>query len=326
MKILRNAGLISALGLSATLNAAVEFSDGLVPAELARVFIGGTIYRSLPDNFPVPALPPGLDLQVVGSLEQGSNQQVVLHSGRASEAVFADLREAYQAEGWVDLSLQASRLALCHDQLGSLQVLVSTTGPDASHIRAIRSILPSGLGPLPGSLTCAQQRAMIEEAANEAAPSTWFFQLMPVLELPADAEPASQFSPGLIGRFVSVSSSGSGFEMDNDGGFSLADTTMAELQEHFALQLEEQGWTGDSSGLGDTSASSVWYRTVQPPVATGGTAAPDLPLTGIMTLLSTGDDNYRMLFKLQGGEGVPRPSLGIRGIPIGVDSFVRDPL
>src|SRR5690606_10854489 len=127
---------------------AAEFEDGLIPADLVREFVGGTIFSGLPDGFPVPEMPRDSGLSVLGSLDRGPvGQQVVLHNSGTWESARAILRTAYQATGWLDIGPSdspagitgaSSRLSLCHDELGFIDFL--RTGTD--RIRANRNALP----------------------------------------------------------------------------------------------------------------------------------------------------------------------------------------
>jgi hypothetical protein len=333
MKYLPGGALLSAIGLSFSLQAATEFPNGLAPIELLQEFSGGNVYRSLPDNFPTVPLPAGLGLSVIGSLERGSSQQqVLLRNAGTGEAVLAALLTAYSAAGWIDLPHDLNSLNLCHDQLGQMTIRSSDAIAGEHRLYVTRTRLPPGY-PYPGGLTCEQQ-----QSGSSTAIFTWIMTLMPVLEVP-EGTMAPGFPVAPFTRLSSFFGNGStGFDASQEGAIEVPDTTLAELHEHFVLQLEEQGWVADSNASGTRSSSSVWYKTAQSFV-TDTSPAEDIELTGIMSILHTEDDTYRILFRTQTGTSafgvisgfssfgnLGAPALGIRGIPIGFSEFVRDPL
>jgi hypothetical protein len=161
---LRNVVLMLGLGAAASLHAATEFENGLVPAELVREFAGGTVYKSLPDNFPAIPLPATVDLRLIGSMEQFSSQRLLLRTSLGVDAIRAQLRTALLGAGWVDLSIDPSPLSLCHDQHGSMQISTTDRGGD-NRVHVSRSFWPLSI-PRPGTQTCAEQLAARQGSGN----------------------------------------------------------------------------------------------------------------------------------------------------------------
>src|SRR5688572_1760911 len=100
--------------------AATEFPGNLVPADIAKAFTSGTIYRGLPDNFPTPALPAGTSLYVLGSMDNTFQQQLLLGTTLSGGEVREILKTAYAALGWLDVSGSPNVLDLCHDTHGTI--------------------------------------------------------------------------------------------------------------------------------------------------------------------------------------------------------------
>src|SRR5690606_27149810 len=175
----------------------------------------------------------------------------------------------------------------------------------------------------PGYPSCAQQLDQIIDADQSSSSILAFFALMPLLAVPDQAmTPPAAFMPSIRTSYAT----GNGTEVSRDGTIDVPAMTTAELHDHFATQMEAQGWHADSEDAGIFSASSVWYKTSQLASDENG-ASEDIPLTGIMTILNTEDFTYRVLFKMQtdaitflSSERPPMnvPALGIRGIPIGL--------
>jgi hypothetical protein len=325
--------LVTGLTFSAVLNAATEFENGMVPIELARDGnAGGNFYSSLPDNFPLVALPTDTGLSVIGSVVRGSSQFVLLRNARSGAEARETLVAAYTAAGWINLA-GAPRATLCHDQHGIMEINTSDAVPGENRVYVYRSLYPvSGLGV---SLNCAQLLAN-SQSGEPTAILNFIRGLLPVFELP-------EGTVGLPNVFpVEYISGGFGFPVGPASSFAahqnyfieIPDITMPELHEHFMQQLEEQGWAVDSNGIGEFSASSIGFNIAQSP-ATATNPAVELKLTGFMTLLNIEDDRYRVEFKLQAGNGntpgiigidpINFPSLGIRGIPSGYAPFPAVP-
>lgn len=307
MNLTRNIILLSGLGLSLALYAATGFEDDLVPGELVREFAGGEVYRDLPEGFPVPALPRDSGLAIIGSLDRGGRSQVLLRTVDSFEDAREMLREAYENGGWISLGENPASLSLCHDDYGTLEVRrAMRAGENRLHL-----ILSPAFTNLPGTLSCAQRKAL-NEGQGGASGLSFLTELMPVLEVPQSTTlPPSPPRPSLAARGISSSFTGSGsFSMDQEGEVTVRNMNLAELYEHFAVQMEEQGWDEDSSAVGGSSVSSVWFKTARTP------ELPDMPgedidLTGMLSIVEADEDGFRVHFRLQ-GSGLP--VFGSRGI------------
>ncbi len=253
---LRRFVTIFILGLApASLHAATEFPGGLVPMDIVREFTGGTLYRSLPDGFPAISLPAGLDLRLIGSVSESYNQKVVLRTALSREALYAELRTALIAQGWMDLSSTglSSFLRFCHDQHGTLSINMNSSSGGGYRVDVNRSTFPA-------SSTCSQQQTLAD--ANVGW-QDFFKARYPTLEVP----PETVATPGSPYIMRSGSSSGSGgrIEMNNSGSIEVPRASAATIHEHFARQLANQGWKMDSSATGERSGTSVWIKSAFAP-------------------------------------------------------------
>lgn len=309
MIALRNITLISALAFSSTPYAATEFPGNLVPAEIAEEFVFGNIYSSLPENFPAPTLPAGTQLYVLGSVDNGTSQRILLGTTHTGQELREILKTGYSASGWIDLSRSPTSLDLCHDVHGRLSFQMGD--PVGTEKRVLvnryRTVALSG-----EALTCAQQLAY----QNGGPPSSLyalFLESVPVLQVPPQTAGSGPALP--FGRISSSSgSSGAYYERQQDTSLTIPDFTLAKLQQHFALQLTQVGWALDGAAVGEKSASAVWFRTVHLPVTTTSqTAATDMLLTGVLTLLYVKNDTYRVTFTVHTGEIMPSTAIGISG-------------
>lgn len=316
MKMLRKIVLLGGIFASASGSAAVEFANGLIPVELARALNGGNYYRTLPDDFPVPPLPASLELEVIGSIEWGSQQQVLVRNSAPGDTVRAALQAAYASQGWLTLMNYPGALVLCHDQHGTLQISSDDSIAGALRTKVARIQYPLSY---PLEQSCADQLENIQSGGTSGI--TGFFQkLLPVLEVPDSA--VSNPLPGLGIRALSTSLAGANAEVTQEGSIQLADFSAAQLQQYFAPQLQEQGWLQDSAATGVRSASSVWFKMAQAlPVA--GQTSEEQEYTLVMTLLNATEDTWRVSLKLQTGNGSATGSFGVGSI---TDSgYVRDP-
>jgi len=274
--------LLASLALSTQLHAATEFPGGVVPMDIVREFSGATLYQGLPDDFPPISLPPGLDLRLVASTSENYSQKVVLRTSLSRDALYEQLRSALPAQGWLDISL-SYLLRFCHDQYGTLSVSVNTSSSGGNRVEVTRSSYPV-------PLTCSEQQAQAE--AN-AAWSSFYTARFPVLEAPPEALTTNP-SPYIL-RSGSSSSSGRRIDMNNGGSIEVPDTSVADLHEYFALQMQDQGWQMDSSANGERGATSVWIMSADAPELSS--EAVDMLVT-LSVVHGTGDA-YGISIKLQ---------------------------
>jgi hypothetical protein len=315
------------LGLVGAVQAATEFPQGLVPLELARELggIDGQYYSSLPDNFPLANLDLDLNLQVIGSVQQGNAFSAVLLRSEASATDVANaLAPALMNSGWVVLyshTSQNERIAqLCHNQLGDVTLSVhdEADGARLSVMLGYRSNL------------APQRDCALEKSRQDAEAAKWDFlsQQIPVLELPSNALQLPRPPVGITG----VTSGSSGVEMRRDTLAQLPDSSAAALYELLAAQMTEQGWSEDSGGDGDSTATGLWLRSAT--MTPGAAAGLRYDLLSSLSVIDHGTDRYEIKVTLQSGtlqdcsvsspivlDCVQRdpgmPQLGIRGIPAG---------
>jgi hypothetical protein len=310
----------------ATLHAATEFENGLVPVELVRQFTSGSVYRSLPDGFPVVSLPAGTDVRLLGGMLRGTTRDALLTTQNVA-GLYLALMTAYKAAGWVlvgeDLNVGFSRL--CHDRLGYLSI----TRPAATYGGLRLTHTPATFPPGQG---CA--------SVGDLTPwLNYFFGLMPLLTPPPQARPAASFTPYTLSmRSARYASAGGGtVVLESEQNLTVPDINIAGLYAHYAARLGEQGWAIDSEDTGVRSATAVAYKVAAPPA---NVTASDTQLTGFLTIRNTGGTIYRVTLAMEAmtdgsfnlnsyfavpydvtgnGLGVPLndPQLGIRGLPAG---------
>ena len=280
MLILRPVAGLLALGLAAAVSAA-ELS--VVPADLARYLAGGgRMTPELPADFPALTLPEGLS--VMGAFDQGRRQLVLLRSLtsgiEAQQAIVADL----VARGWIDMTDTRDRAygfivpavnpvpaSLCHDELGNLQV----RGEDGVENRVYLTRTGDARGP--DELSCEEMLAA-RLAGRPPFPRRELdsnpFRFLPTLASPSlepdpGQVPLNQPDLGIRGvPFDVLGSSIARVRLGTATGMShesellayAPDYSPAELDEHYAAQLREQGWTRDSGWGGEDQAISNWVR------------------------------------------------------------------
>jgi hypothetical protein len=214
---------------------------------------------------------------------------------------------------------------LCHDELGYLTIT-----------RTLHSFNGLRLMHMPGYFPPGQTCASLAAAGATQWP-TYFFGLMPTLTAPPQAQPAGDFISGMS---MSTRYGGDGVGMvtlERESSFEASDINIAGMYAHFAARLSEQGWMNDSEDSGLKSAVSAWYKTAAPPA---NVDASDTELTGFLSIVHTGGDDYRVRFSVEAATGaefsmgpvfaVPYdimgngerpplnvPQIGIRGIPAG---------
>jgi hypothetical protein len=318
--------LLASLALSTQLHAATEFPDGLVPVELVRQFTSGAVYRSLPDNFPVVALPAGTDVRLLGSMQRGSTHDAILTTQNVG-ALYQALVTAYTAAGWISLSSSpaAQYSQLCHDDLGLLFITRPT--PDYEGLRLTHSAIAFSPDP-----TCAA-------LANHSSSSwlNYFFGLLPALTPPPQASSADTMPPYLISiSSARISSNRDAIVLTYDREIDVPNINIAGLYAHYAARVGEEDWVIDSEDTGVRSATAVMFKTAAPPA---DVTAGDTQLTGVLTIVHTGDIRYRVTLSVEAttdadvdinglfgvpynvmGNGLPPlndPAIGIRGIPSG---------
>ena len=303
---------VSLITVASGLFAATEFPGNLVPADVAKAFTSGSIYKSLPDNFPTPTLPAGTPLYVLGSVDNTYAQQLLLGTTLAAGEIREILKKAYATNGWVDLSRYPDNLELCHDVQGVLSFRMTAPVGTENRVFVNRSRRIPIAEP---AMTCAEQLAY-QNGGPATTPFLIFQDAIPLLKMPTSAQ-----SP--IPSFPISISSGSGpngtfYQSNSDTGATIPGYSLENLQEFVAQQMTEEGWTLDGDFVGSKSASAVWFKTVfvpvRGPVGVPAGIATEMVLTADITLLNLKADDYSLSLRVTAGDQPPRTPIGIRGI------------
>jgi hypothetical protein len=307
MNTLRNIALISSLAFSSALFAATEFPNDLVPADIAEKFSQGKIYSSLPDGFPVPILPAGTNLYVLGSVDHVVSQRLLLGTTLTGNELRELLKAGYAPGGWLDLSRFPDSLDLCHDTLGRLSFRMDTPAGNENRVLATRS---SAIAMSPESMSCAEQLAY-QNGGPPTTPYAVFQDEVPQLKVPLET---TNSGPTLPFGSVSSSSGASGvyYEREQDSTLTIPDYSLAELHEHFAQQLMEEGWQQDTDSIGVRSTTAVWFKSVM--VSPSSVAGRVINMTAVMTLLETLPDTYRVVFTVHSGNRAGSGIISIGGL------------
>jgi hypothetical protein len=296
---------------SSFIHAAAEFSDGLVPVEVVTDIVGGNIYRSLPDGFPLPGagLPEGMQHRLIASRSTNFQKDVYLRTESDADTFRLALADAYVASGWKDVSFSPSTfgitsanalryVSLCHDELGSLNI--DDNGSDSGESKILVRFRPANFIPftMNGS-SCAEFQAL-NEAGYPSGLLAFFQEQIPLLEGPE----TSQGAFGGIDRapFFSSSSSnsvGQTYRTSQRGTLEIPLYQLIQLFIHLSTQLEEQGWSLENNTSSNSVSSSIWTRSVSAPdLPILDTDLWDMDLTGILTILDQGEDTWLVQFEL----------------------------
>lgn len=307
--------------LSSALPAATEFEDS-VPLDLVKILVGNSrvmgeplLYADIMDDFPPLELPE--DFTVLGSLDRGYNQTVVLSTTLDELAASTALESVFVAAGWQEISqfnpgMQQENgfispnptvefLQYCHDQYGNVGVTTTVSG-------AVRQVSLShtdqrALGNMESS--CEDQIAQMQGRFRPRQAA--IAQYMPRLELPP--RPANSVSIG-VGLFTG-GSGGSGSGNDFETRSQLAsDLDLAGVFAHFAVQVVAQGWDADAESVGEAFATGSWTRTVG-----------DQEIIGVLSVVELGENSYDLRFRVLGRAEAGSPALGIGGQRIIDESF-----
>lgn len=149
---------------------------------------GASIYKGLPDSFPLVPLPKLPKLRLEGSLDQGSNKMVFLRSSSSTAEISAALIAAYTSHGWIDLSSSPNYSRLCHDQLGQLFIQAAGQVSNENKINVIHSTSVANYEGVDGRDSCEDLLAY-HQAGYGGGFRTYFYSLVPILEMPGNAVP-----------------------------------------------------------------------------------------------------------------------------------------
>lgn len=312
---------LAVLFLSHAIQAAENSFGEQVPKELAETFSGGIIQPGLPADFPTAPFTDPVSLRVIGSLDRGFRQQVLVSTPDEINTVRSAFHNAYSTVGWLTLFESGKHIQLCHDELGRLSLDFSENSNTENRISVDFQNIPAGA--VYGGLNCAQQRERIQSGTTRG---DFISSLMPELAFPDQAVNQHSLLSPLWAGVSRISLSSGEFEIHRQGRLQTPGMDLSSLYTHFAVQLVNQDWTVDSNATGHESASSVWFRTVDGPGVDADGTGEALQLTGIMVILDKGKDTYSFSFRLQGegdyggmannihGPSVNVSGLGIRGI------------
>lgn len=286
-------------GLSAGPSAADTEFENNIPIDLAKALLRGPgnvmelrIYSDMPDDFPSITLPD--DVTLLGSMDQGHSQQVILLSESDGQRELSVLTDSLQQSGYLVIrqpggnrsqtgfvSANPQELGIanqfCHDTQGMFYIRLQPAG-DRTFINL--TAMPN---PNRGGYSCADMAA---QATNRPGSTAFFVgspgarslqTSLPRLVLPDEAETETSFQPRL-GRI-----SGSSDHAESKTEFVL-DWSLAEIYEHFADQVVDQGWIPDGETTGNRVALGVWIK------------EDDDQLLGTLRLVSGDDDGYQAMF------------------------------
>lgn len=292
------AGIASATtaGLSQTTLADVELEDN-IPIELARALLRSghsmpvRFYADIPDHFQTVALPQ--DAEVLGSVDQGHNQQVFLRVSGNGVPQRSRMIAALEEEDYLILTQapvdpnQTGFVAppiippgvpvqLCHDSRGMINIrLTSAPDTDDTTINLMMSAIGRGAG-----FSCAQ---MIEQTTGfhhraGAASGLQLRSHLPRMELPVSATTPAQ--PHRMSMTSSNASTETRIEFQ-------VDLPLEDLYRHFADQVGAQDWQTDAESIGTRTAQGLWLLDVD-----------DHQLLGTLRLVSQGEESYLASFSI----------------------------
>ncbi|PCJ26902.1 MAG: hypothetical protein COA96_04540 [SAR86 cluster bacterium] len=309
MHILKSLLSILAISFSAfQLFAATEF-EGSIPVELAQALLTNPttietrIYIDILDEFPKFQIPNGFE--VLGSVDQGYSQRVVLTTKQAEDEAILLIVSAFEDVDFVQFDVpfpgarengflspqpRAVHHQLCHDSLGNLSVSYI----EVNNINLIS--LSASVYRNHNQGNCAQQAEQIQMSmVMMGNRNIGIREYIPRMEAPDDAA----LPP--FAAFIS----GSGFSSSNNEAETEANLNIEwginEVYAHFEDQINAQGWEIDSQNIGSTSAIGTWTRSPE----------PNLSLVGMLTVLKIAESSYKLTFKLLATGGRSSNSLFI---------------
>lgn len=276
---------------------AAEFENG-VPVELVEQVSNGQLSADLPVDFPDIDLPDSVS--VMGSLDTNFSQIIVFTSSVPTDQAGMELAESFMNSGWIRLQSityeqpqngfvypNPAPLPLqpgdefCNDGFGTISITMPDSAPNIVNLRMNNQALMQ-----PG-FSCRQQneQRLMQRNRGVGFPfSMQNSQYLPRLEYPEDENrnrPRPPFFGG--GGF-----SGSNNDIEARGNFAGDDWTVEELKDHFAAQLEDQGWQLDSDWSGDVSAGGNW--TLNP--------EDNLNFIGVLEVLERTEGIFELKFRL----------------------------
>lgn len=286
----------------ACLDAAEEFQDS-IPLEVAEALFGFgsggnmNVYSDIMDEFPEFELPGRFE--VLGSSERAMGSlTLALVTALNEEDARESLVESFADEGWIEMPnfgmpsmetgfvsanqpVRPSYRQLCHDEYGQMNISYSDRGG--------RNFVTASTGAAFGGdyRTCSER---IEEQemsmARFSQRNQGIREYMPLLLVPEDAR------QGRVAFLRGGGMSSSGNSAETDTNFSI-EWELAEVFEHFAQQIVEQGWTLDAESLGSITAAGTWTQPSE-----GGAN-----LVVRLDVVKSNEDRYDLTLRVEGPGG-----------------------
>lgn len=294
--LLRTLFFTMLISISQSSFTATEF-EGLVPIELLKALLVNTtmeetgIYTDILAEFPKFDIPRGFEL--VGSVDQGHLQQVVLKTELQENDAARDLIAAFEDVDFVLLELFPKRGAengflrpvpfpvfvrMCRDDIGGLSMSFSEF--NVTTLVSLRIYL-RGSNNLEN---CAQQVEQLRRGFERwRNTNSGVNQYMPVLEAPSDSE-LPPFGGGLNQDVVSSLPAN---QAESSTTLTI-DRNIDETYAHYSKQIEEQGWELVSNDIDTTRASGKWSLNPD----------PNLRLIGTLAVVKTAESKYTLSFKI----------------------------
>ena len=247
---------------------------------------GAVVTRTVPDE--LAGLAQSEELEFIGSSVSDYQTFVAyksaLPANDAMDAASAMLREA----GWTEFAVpgapgggfvtgvQPQFDMFCRDN--AMLNVMGRAIDDTAYVRL--SVIPSPAGAFPCDEPTVAQGRVVTRTPGGAG----LFEHLPTLALSEDITPLNSGLAlvGNMGSFSGTDRSASS-EIEVESANSAQD-----LVEHFAQQLEEQGWARDTGWNGDFSSGSSWTRT---PTA-------ELELAGLLDVVALGGSGYRASYRV----------------------------
>jgi|GEM_PF-1336932 len=299
MQFIKIGSCLLLLGVSNQLFGATEYEDS-VPLELVRVLLGNPtlngevrVYSDVLDQF--PTLDYSDQFEVMGSVDHGYSQRVVLKTGLESETATASLQDDLERQGFIpfvqpyDVELNRGFVVqqqvqrptqMCRDDVGNMSISVSQMDDDTIFVLAVSQLNNMQSQSCEQKLEEQNQNyVMMQNMRNRGRPNLRQY-------LPRMVVPTTDFRQRRVfGGGGSSSSSGNTLETEYELNI---DWSISEVYQHFADQISEQGWDLDSETIGEITANADWISSPE----------PSIDLVGNLNILRAGEGSYQLKFRL----------------------------
>lgn len=286
--------MLAALLATGSTQAAEEFGE-TIPTEIAKIFMGlelvdGNLYTDIPADFPAFVLPQ--EITVIGSINRREgNQSVYLRSNLDPVQSRDALQQALAANGWRVLESPGMRNSpqtgfmtdgfmripsmLCHDEQGNLSLTSQRSSQDTVII--ISRVNAMNPGQSCSSMAAEREQQIRNRGFLIGGPLA---AELPRLELPRE---------GSIGRPSGSTGgiSGGSDEVRTGTPMQIAWQLSAVL-EHFAAQVDAQGWMLQDKWDTAAAAGGTWMRTTQAGAS----------LLGILSVIRKAEGDYLLEFRI----------------------------